>query len=288
MIALEPIATSTIARIGSDLVGRLSQIDRKTSSRISRVDLEQAVQHRLRELRQVKTFWFDKEPKDIADFFIDRSFSTQLGAITARSLDDLPGRNILIEGHAGHGKSLFMRHACAIEQQLNRAFVAFVRLRDVSDEMSLMDLLVGYFSDLQADFSPRDVLDLIQRNNVSVFLDGFDEVPHNAQKATIEAINQMCHRAEFGDSRVIVSSRPRGRLQRSGYFRNLTLLPLSEEQAHELIWKLDPEGTLATSIIHQLRTSKNSDFEEMLTSPLLVTILLVIFKKTRRLPDNYC
>lgn len=143
-------------------------------------------------------------PEELLSFSIFESKET-LSPISDRKLYKLhelmdrgKGNVLLLIGQSGVGKSTLLRYITfqASEnclQQLSTDMPIYIELRKINHNTNLSDLIIralNYYS-----YSTESLISELQHNNISLLLDGFDEVPESEiiiLQHDIEAIKKYC------------------------------------------------------------------------------------------------
>ena len=108
--------------------------------------------HKMSLVRKVKTIWQVDKPVDLSAFYCDSHVVIDEKRKTIRQLGDLGSiGNLLIEGIAGQGKSIFLRYLCAVELAVGNYIPLFVELRRIDSAHSLRNRIYAAFALLKLD-----------------------------------------------------------------------------------------------------------------------------------------
>ena len=141
-----------------------------------------------------------------------------------------------------------------------------------------MENLARYI--IRASFSQERMQHLDQ---VVLFLDGFDEVPDTEKPGIVHDIENIA--LTFDDLRVVITSRPESGIEVSPLFEVLKLSDLVNGEYKTVIHKLTDDSAFADNLIKQVEAHK-SKLQELLCTPLLVTLLVMSYKSFQELPEQ--
>jgi len=238
---------------------------------------------------KIKTLWNVENEVSLYEFYYPSRVSFPLGIEKrVNSLKELGERsNIVIQGTAGQGKSIFLRYLCG--QELNVATTSnrvpvFVELRRVRDDMGVHDLLLEALQKYKLPHTQEAWTYLASTGKFVLLLDAFDEIdPSLASKSIYEIENII---DLYGDKlQIVVTSRPDAEIQKSHKFRVCKLMPLSDDDHLPFLQRICQEAEQAENLIKTLEGS-TSDIRELLTTPLMMTLLVIVFKALHTIPDT--
>lgn len=194
-------------------------------------------------------------------------------------------RRAVVRGHAGAGKSLFLKRQFLRAISERRSIPIFFELRNLNSNFSGLFLKLyehahGFMSWLDMELFKR----LLSVGKFEVYLDALDEVSHsiratvNSQVATL--INQ------YPKSTIIMTTRYGGRYSTPASIKEYHVRPFSLNQAVNLINALnfddDPKGRFVRALQEGL-FEKHSD---LLSNPLLCSIMLLTYRRFASIPDR--
>lgn len=238
---------------------------------------------------KIKTLWNIENEVSLYEFYYPSRVSFPQGIEKrVNSLKELGERsNIVIQGTAGQGKSIFLRYLCG--QELNVATTSnrvpvFVELRRVRDDMGVHDLLLEALQKYKLPYTQEAWTYLAGSGKFVLLLDAFDEIdPSLASKSIYEIENII---DLYGDKlQIVVTSRPDAEIQKSHKFRVCKLMPLSDDDHLPFLQRICQEAEQAENLIKTLEGS-TSDIRELLTTPLMMTLLVIVFKALHTIPDT--
>ena len=289
MTGLEPFgalaAKEVIGNITDDIYDTLKEKCSGTLKKWKREQVINELYRHVESVRKVKTLWQVDKPVDISEFYCfphvvlpnnKRRKIACVGDVTASS-------NILIQGIAGQGKSILLRYLCAIEMQKGRQLPVFIELRKVSEKTTTFDLIYEWFAILGLELDERAINELGKLDKLAFFLDGFDEVKDDLKSRTIQEIEYLSQVTK--PSKVIVSSRHDSGIEVSSFFDVVQLDNLRAEEYQVVINQLSNSPEDAELLINQIE-AKGREIQELLITPLLVTLLLITYKSFQEIPDE--
>jgi NACHT domain. len=139
--------------------------------------------NKIEEVGKVKTIWQTEKAVPLSSFYCDTRILVEGQRLTAKSINDinLPG-NILVEGIAGQGKSMFMRNLCIRELEYGAVIPVFIELRRLLDENHLLPTIFSRMKEMEFNIDEDLFKYLCANNKIVLLLDGFDEVSEKLQK----------------------------------------------------------------------------------------------------------
>lgn len=196
------------------------------------------------------------------------------------------GKNVVINGNGGAGKTFLMRHLWISLFKGDTKFVPiFLELRKIN-ELSQANVM----SFIRLSISPKGEIDestfskFCDIGKFIFFLDGFDEVSREKRDLIQSQILEMA--ANFPECRFVVSSRYEKRFSGWQSFDLYESMPFNIKQVRELIRKLpfdDNSKKLFLKTITDEFYKSNSSF---LANPLLATMMLMTFRENMDIPKK--
>jgi len=237
---------------------------------------------RIANVRQVKTLWQVDKSVDISTFYCEQYIKVDEKRIRIASLGDInSNENLLIEGIAGQGKSIFLRYLCAVELIRGEYFPVFLELRRIQQGQSLLQGIFMAFRELGVDVDEEIFKDIASTKRLILFLDGFDEVHDDLKPKMVVEIENLITINEH--LRVIVSSRFESGLAMCSKLHVCRLSDLEENEYQKVVYKLLDDSALAEQLIEQVEKHPGG-LKDLLTTPLMVTLLVLGYKSFQELP----
>lgn len=241
---------------------------------------------RSKQICRVKTLWQVERELDLLDFYYPSKLTA--GGGTAReiqSLTDLPvDGNVIVRGTVGQGKSIFLRYLSARELGAGTSVPVFLELRRLQGEQPLADAVVEELKNLGLAEADEDTFEVLAKSGrLALLLDGFDELAEARVSTLVAELETLSVRRP--SLRIIVSSRPESALEHSPFFRVLNLAPLAPGEYARVIERIAHNPKLAKAIAAGVRSSHES-IARLLTTPLMVSLLLVHYRVGQGIPEN--
>ena len=208
------------------------------------------------------------------------------------------GINITLLGDAGAGKTTSLQmYACQqIDCSGKRQLVVYAPLSRVLEDhlkrkrsttpitpaVTLVEGLARYLSHLGADIESSELQAELKDLGGILLLDGVDEVIE-ACPWILSALQSLSDR--FPKAQIVTSSRVSGDYLTRIPFLSLTLLPFTDSQREVFVnrW-FDGSPQKAEEVLLHLEST--DEVKEVVSSPLLATILCVLAEKGVPLPDS--
>ncbi|MDE0490562.1 NACHT domain-containing protein [Psychrobacter sp. A3] len=201
----------------------------KSKNKYDEHKLEQALNNlsdKIIKVTKVKTIYKGDDSIDLHEFYIP----TRIESITTsiKFVTDIGEQSMVLEGTVGQGKSIFMRYLTSQEAKKGQRIPLFYELRRLDDNDTLTNALSKQINNWINEFEVSDFDRVAKTGDLVIFLDGFDEVPHDKVKNLLNEIEGWCER--YPKMQIIISSRPEADIQRSNY---LKVFKLSEYRFYE-------------------------------------------------------
>ena len=262
----------------------------KASIKIRKADVKRKLpllSDHMQSVRLVKTLWQIDKAVDVESFYCDSHVlvRTRRGKLrrtkinTASDLGSDP--NFVIQGIAGQGKSILLRHMLVNQAALGTHIPVFLELRRIQAGETLLTHISRFLQTLDLPAESRTIQALLTSGKFMFFLDGFDEI---ADSHVISILNELEHLASIShDCRFIVTSRPNSPVTMSPSFTVVSLDNLRANEYQKLVRKLSDDPIHANAIITAIR-ARATNISGLLCTPLLVTLLLMAYKSYQTIP----
>jgi len=288
-MAAEPLAELAGTVLIKKAVGEVySLLKRSGSKRMAQYELEEAVKKirtNIRKIRKVKTIWQVDKAVDLQSFFVAPNFKVGGNRVRVSLLDDIKvNDNLLIEGVAGQGKSIFLRYICGTELYRDRYIPVFFELRKIEPDKTLKHHLFESLEliGLPGDDETFDIL--VKSGRMLLLLDAFDEVDNSLKRRVVNEIEKIASTTD--QLKVLVTSRPDSGLNMSNYFTVIKIDSIQNGEYQEYITKLSKKEDDNHRLITELERS-HSNIIELLTTPLMITLLVITYKSRNELPKEF-
>ena len=241
---------------------------------------------------KAKTLLYKNEPREFYSFFVSPNINQgnnrkEISTISSKNIYSL-GNHLLITGIGGMGKSMLMRHLFLDTIKNEEKIPIFIELRSFNECGENVDIVKAVYSAMhQYGFDyPKEVVEKTFASGQYVFLfDGFDELKQDIAVAVEPKLLEFSRL--YKENMFVISSRPNENLFVSwSDFLELTVKPLNQKQAIELISKLDYDQNVKQKFIGGLKEKLFSNYESFASNPLLLTIMLMTFSIGGEIPKN--
>lgn len=193
------------------------------------------------------------------------------------------------------GKSMMMTHFMldTIDKNKETGEVpVFVLLRDYNPEAGdLIDFIFGELKRHDVDLHLSDLVELLQSGKGVILFDGLDEIKSENCRRFYKEMENLAD--SYPEASYIVSSRPTMNFRGLSRFTVYDLQPFSQEQAVEMVGKLDQsvvDPIIQKDFIMDLRNNRfGFDWRErkdFLGNPLFLTILLLAYEGNHDIPTE--
>ncbi len=262
-------------------------VTKQTDRKIRQWNTERKIDslyRKIAQIRKVKTIWQVDKPVDLVAFYCEPHVIVKKKRTSIEKLTDLKiTGNILIEGTAGQGKSIFLRQLCAVELAQGKCIPLFVELRRINKSLNLKDRVFAAFEALGLTVDDNLFNALSASGKILLLLDGFDEVPEDVKSTVLTELEDLsCAREQL---RIVVTSRPQESIQASSHFSIIQLDNLKDKEYTNVISRLAHGQVWAENLISHIET-RASHIKDLLKTPLMVTLLVLQYKSFQNLPTN--
>lgn len=278
--------------IGIDLVEKLKEPAKKAfgwlfekgRNKYDEHKLDQALNNlsdKITKVTKVKTIYKGDDSIDLHEFYVP----TRIEGVDVfiNFITDISNQSIVLEGTVGQGKSIFMRYLTAQEAKQGQRIPLFYELRRLDDNDTLTNALSKQINNWIAEFRESDFDRVAKTGSLVLFLDGFDEIPHNKIKKLLNEIEEWCER--YPNMQIIVSSRPDADIQQSNYLR---VFKLSEYRFYEQSLLIDKlvEECESNNLLKKSIENSSTEIQGLLKTPLMVTLFVMNYRGSLEIPSN--
>jgi len=273
-----------IENITTDLYKKFKDGYSEKLKRIEALNNASSLYTKIDEVSKVKTIWQTDKAVQLQSFYCNTYIKYGEKRKLANSLSDIEfDGNLLIEGIAGQGKSIFMRYLCASELSAGNTIPVFMELRRLTENVKLIDYIHIKLRELGFDIDDEIFNYLCSINKMLFLLDGFDEVP---EKMHIPLINEIETLSSTNIGiRFIVSSRPGTGLEYLPSLQVIKIDHVKDDEYKELVIKLSDGLQAANNLIEQVDNHKGN-IKQLLCTPLMITLLVYTYKAYQKVPEQ--
>jgi len=239
---------------------------------------------RARDVSEVKTLLCLERPIFLTDFYSPQYILNPKGDRVELSTPDVFGteKRMIVAGVAGQGKSILFRYL-VLHELARRNLPLYIELRNYEHTDSLEDLLLAELNSLGLPCDQTSMHYFFSAGKCALYLDAFDEVPPGKQSKARKQIEDLARK--YPELRVFVSSRPSLGIEGSPLFRVSRLASLKPDEAKTALFKMCDTTDNIEKIKKELG-SANSRITYLLTTPLMVTLLLLHFRLSGEFPET--
>jgi len=238
---------------------------------------------------QIKNLIYRRIPKYIYSFYesigikyndtvIDTSLVTNITHISKR---------VIITGTGGIGKTTLLKHLFLNTISQTDRIPVIVELRafnSLPDNISLYDFIYDSLSNNGFGLNKEYFEYSMKEGAYNILLDGYDELNRNKAKLISKQIQDISDK--FLDNNYILTSRPLQEFIGWNTFCEMESMPLTKEQAINLINKLEFNEHIKAKFITELSNGLFEKYESFASNPLLLTIMLLTYEANALLPEK--
>jgi len=196
-------------------------------------------------------------------------------------------KRFIVEGTAGLGKTLFVRHLLSHTILYEKKFIPILfELRNLhlDNTQSLMANLVKQVSDYIPGFNEEHFKFGLERGKFIIYLDGIDEISIQDRTRYASEILDLAYR--YTSTPILLSSRPDDFYIPWEVFRIGNLLPMTREQTVLMLSKLKFDPVVKSKFIENITSNYFDSHSEFLSVPLLATLMLLTFSEFSAVPHR--
>ncbi|MBL0047030.1 MAG: NACHT domain-containing protein [Bacteroidetes bacterium] len=201
-------------------------------------------------------------------------------------------KNLMIIGYPGNGKSTFLKKIGleALKGKKGnlkfRSIPILLELKNLrNSEKTIKDLVVEMFTILKFPEPETSVEKLLEKGDLLILLDGFDEIPESLMPSMYSSIQNFCD--EYDKNRFVISCRIN--IYNQGFsfrnFKDIKITLFDDTQVKEFVnlwFKKDNKPELVPFFIKELNA--NSASKELSRTPVLLTLMCLMYNKNFRIP----
>lgn len=242
---------------------------------------------KIRTVEYVKTIWQYEKEINLREFYYPSKVLVRgtNQRIEPKVVSDISQKyNIVIEGTAGQGKSILLRYLASNELRTGNKIPVFVELRKIEKTHTLIKAIENRLIGLGFIIDDEILDSFLRSGKILLLLDGFDELPKDQVRTTINQIESLL---DFYEStQVVITSRPQNDIQSSEYFRVVKISELTGHDRLPFLQKIcDPREQ--ANVINDAIIDSKSEIKNLLKTPLLLTLLTIVFNAEQTIPSNF-
>lgn len=280
-----PATATPLKEVLSDLYNTAKgPVKKKFKNYITNKNIKLIYEH-LRSIGKVRTIWQTDKPTPIKSFYYPQKIKFNGKDIAVSKLSDLSqiSNRIIIQGIVGQGKSIFLRYICIEELKKLSSIPVFIELRKLINDKTLIEQIRDYLKDIGLDSTEETFEYLASTNKLIILLDAYDEIDEVLESFIFNEIERLCR--NYPDLIIIVTSRLDCSIQNSELFTITSITPLDASDLKPIIRKLCTDEESANKINKGVESS-NASVKALLTTPLMVTLLIFVYKSDQKIPTK--
>lgn len=185
---------------------------------------------------------------------------------------------MVIVGDAGMGKSTTMQYLAYKDAGIRNApLPVYVELKLLITELSIEDYIIEKYS-----FSKLEFLKLLKLGKITLFLDGINEILPSIKQKIYFNIKKLIN--DYPNSSVLISSRQQ---DYKNEFENVPVFALQKmniTKIQEFLQKNANQDSVRQIILNAIK--KNSNWERILGTPLMLFMLIRVVIEDNEIPDD--
>ncbi|MDO6444137.1 NACHT domain-containing NTPase [Marinobacter sp. 2_MG-2023] len=276
-----------ITQILSDIysIGK-ETYDKKKIKQANRKAADQLYSN-LKKVEEVKTIWQYEKEINLRNFYHPSKvkIKDKKGLVEPTFIKDISEqKNFIVEGMAGQGKSILLRYIASNELRLSKRIPIFIELRKIDESKLLLTQIELRLKGLGFHIDDEILQSLLKSGKVSLLLDGFDEISKDNVTKILSQIEDIAE--IFPETQIIVTSRPDSGVQNSELFRVVKIAQLEPFDHLPFLRKICSDDHQA-EIIYTALTESPSDIRMLIRTPLLLTLLTIVFNAEQTIPSSF-
>ncbi len=240
--------------------------------------------------RKIKTLIYRRVPKDLYSFYecigveydgktIDTSLISNVLAISNKTI---------ITGTGGIGKTIMLKHLFLNTAETTNYIPVLLELRKFNavdiKEISLHRALYQSLRENGFALEQKYFESSLKEGAYVIFLDGFDEINRDKINCITSEIKRLSD--EYNENKFVISSRPTDSFIGWNDFSEMTALPLTKQQALNLISKIEFDESVKSIFYQALDATLFDRYKSFASNPLLLTIMLLTFNNHASIPEK--
>lgn len=238
---------------------------------------------------KIKTLIYKRIKEELYSFYVHVKLKYGDKEVDSSDINNLMEltNKMIITGTGGIGKSTLMHHLFLNTIDKTECIPVLIELRSINvmnDEISIRksiyEALTNYGFNLEDEYFEYS----LNEGGYIFFFDGYDEMNKSIVDKATKDIQNFADK--YPRNHYIVSSRPSQEFIGWKDFDELTSVPLSKEQAIELISKLKYDQAVKNKFLHELDNILYDKHKSFAQNPLLLTIMFLTFESNAKIPET--
>lgn len=196
------------------------------------------------------------------------------------------GTSNLIVDTAGMGKSTMCKRIFIDIIDRKLGIPIFIELRNINQNNTLINEILNKCFGDTSDVSKRIFNKLIEKGNFIFIFDGYDEIARECKQEVTKQMQDLLPKLAMHKNCNIMTSREEDELESFRNFKRYTIDRLTQEEAFQLISKFDNNGIKSHELIELLKNNQNTNINEYLENPLLISLVYAAYDYEPILPTK--
>ncbi|MET3648929.1 NACHT domain-containing protein [Phyllobacterium ifriqiyense] len=196
-------------------------------------------------------------------------------------------KRLIVEGTAGLGKTLFVRHMLRHTILYEKKFIPILfELRNLhlDNSQTLTANLVMQVAHYVPSFTEEHLRFGMERGKFIIYLDGIDEISLKDRTRYASEILDLAYR--YTETPILLSTRPDDFYIPWETFRVAKLLPMTREQTSLMLSKLQFDPEVKKKFLEEITPEYFQQHSEFLSIPLLATLMMLTYSEFSAVPNT--
>lgn len=239
---------------------------------------------------KIKTIIYRRVPKDLYSFYECIGVGYEGKTIDTSSITNFLniGSKFIVTGTGGSGKTILLKHLFLNTAETTDYIPIMIELRRFNScEVKDISLFSAVYQTLKENgFSLEEEYFeySLKEGAYIILLDGFDEVNRDKEDKVTSEIRSFSN--QYNSNRFVITSRPMDDFIGWHDFSEMSALPLTKEQALNLVRKIEFDDTVKATFCEALERELFDKYKSFASNPLLLTIMLLTFNNHASIPDK--
>lgn len=239
---------------------------------------------------KIKTLLYRDKPVDLKAHYVAANFKIEKNIIPGSEVlqEFKNSRRNVVTGTAGSGKSVLLRKiALDLIETPQGIIPALIELRVLNNSGTQKSILSSIFttiSNQDEGFTELQLHHALKLGKIVLLLDGFDEIDYDSREDYELEIVSICN--QYPKTVIILSSRPDDCFESWEEFHIYRAEPLNQEQAIELVSKIEYDHTVKSKFIEAIKDGLYEKHHDFLSNPLLLTMMLLTYEQLAEIPEK--
>ena len=238
---------------------------------------------------KIKTLIYKRIKEELYSFYVNVKLKYGDNEIDSSDINNIIKltNKIIITGTGGIGKSTLMHHLFLNTTEKTDYIPVLIELRSlniVNDEISIRKSVYEALSNNGFSLEDEYYEYSLKEGGYIFLFDGYDEVKKDVSGKIAKSIQDFSDK--YHKNHFIVSSRPSQEFIGWNDFDELLTLPLTKEQAIELISKIKYDEIVKNKFLEELDSVLFDKHKSFAQNPLLLTIMLLTYESNAKIPET--